>query len=92
MIIRILGEGQYDVDDRHLDELNDLDNRLHAAVQAEDVAAFGGSLAQLLEAVRRLGAPLPDDVLTVSELVIPAGDADLAQVRALLRNDGLIPG
>jgi hypothetical protein len=92
MIIRILGEGQYDVDNRHLDELNVLDDQLLTAVQADDVAAYGPALGALLEAVRRLGTPLPDDVLTVSELVIPDQDADLAQVRALLADDGLIPG
>lgn len=92
MIIRILGEGQYDVDDAHLDELNTLDDRLHAAVQGGDVAAFGQELRGLLAEVRRLGTPVPDDALIPSELVVPDEDADMADVRALLRDDGLIPG
>jgi hypothetical protein len=82
MIIRILGEGQYDVADRYLDELNVVDDRLHAAVQAGDGTAFGQELRGLLAAVRRLGTPLPDDALIPSELVVPDEEADLAQVRS----------
>ena len=92
MIIRILGAGQYQVDDRHLDELNALDDRLNTAVQAGDMAAFGRELGVLVAAIRRLGTPVPDDALTPSDLVVPDEDADLAQVQALLRDDGLIPG
>ena len=92
MIIRILGAGQYQVDDRHLDELNALDDRLNTAVQAGDLAAFGAALTALVEAIRAAGTPVPDDALTPSDLVVPDQDADLAQVQALLRDDGLIPG
>jgi hypothetical protein len=92
MIIRILGEGQYDVDDHYLDELNALDDRLLTAVQAGDGAGFGQELRALLAAVRRLGRPVPNDALTPSDLVVPDEDTDLAQVRSLLRDDGLIPG
>lgn len=92
MIIRILGAGQYQVDDRHLDELNALDDRLDTAVQAGNLAAFQPELTALVAAIRRLGTPVPDDALTPSDLVVPDQDADLTQVQALLRDDGLIPG
>ncbi len=92
MIIRILGEGQYDLADRHLDALNAHDERLHTAVRAGDEAAFGRELRALLDAVRRLGTRMPDETLAPSDLVVPAEDAELAQVAALLRDDGLIPG
>jgi hypothetical protein len=42
--------------------------------------------------VRSLGAPLPDDSLEPSELILPNPDATLEEVRAMLRDDGLIPG
>jgi hypothetical protein len=92
MIIRVLGEGQYDVADDRLDELNTLDNHLLAVVEADDAATFAPMLRELLAAVRRLGTPLADGTLTASELVLPAADAEIAEVRALLGDDGLIPG
>ncbi|HTJ37046.1 MAG TPA: hypothetical protein VL738_27790 [Dactylosporangium sp.] len=92
MITRILGEGQYDVPETALTDLNVLDAAVQAAVDATDAVAFRARLGELLAAVRELGAPVPDDVLTVSDLVLPAPDSDLADVAALLGDEGLIPG
>ena len=57
MIVRILGEGQYDVSDEALDRLNELDAAVEAAVEAGDVDAFGTALAALLDGVRTVGVP-----------------------------------
>lgn len=92
MIIRILGEGQYDVADEGIDRLNALDDDLLAAVESGDGSAFESALGRLLSAVRGLGTPLAVDALVSSELVLPAADAALDEVRALLSDEGLIPG
>jgi hypothetical protein len=42
--------------------------------------------------VRSRGEPLPDDALEPSGLILPSPDATLEEVRAMLRDDGLIPG
>lgn len=92
MIIRILGDTQYDVPDERIDQLNALDDHVQAALDADDSAGFAPALRELLAAVRSLGSPLADSELTTSDLVLPAEDSELAQVRALLGDEGLIPG
>ncbi|WP_019065036.1 PspA-associated protein PspAA [Streptomyces prunicolor] len=92
MIVRIMGEGQVRLADSHLTELNKLDNILLTEVQSGDVPAFRQTLQALLAKVRELGDPLPDDSLEPSELILPAEDATLEEVRDLLSDDGLIPG
>ncbi|MFD3457515.1 hypothetical protein ACFWVC_35735 [Streptomyces sp. NPDC058691] len=92
MIVRIMGEGQVTVDESHLAELNKLDDELLAEMEHGDETAFRRTLTALLDAVRRLGTPLPDDSLEPSELILPGSDATLEEVRAMLRDDGLIPG
>jgi len=92
MIVRILGEGQRTVADGDLDGLNALDDKLIAAVESGDEDGFGQALAALLDKVRQIGSPLPDDEIVPSDLVLPSSDASLAEVRELLGNDGLIPG
>ncbi|MFD5618659.1 hypothetical protein [Streptomyces yangpuensis] len=92
MIVRIMGEGQLDVADGHLAELNTLDDELLAEMEGGDEDGFRRTLGALLEAVRRLGEPLPDDALEPSELILPAPDASLDEVREMLSDDGLIPG
>ncbi|MFJ1565194.1 PspA-associated protein PspAA [Streptomyces erythrochromogenes] len=92
MIVRIMGEGQLDVADSHFAELNKLDDELLAEMEGGDEEGFRRTLGALLEAVRRLGAPLPDDALEPSELILPGPDASLDEVREMLRDEGLIPG
>ena len=92
MIVRILGEGQWEVDDEQLTSLNGLDEQVEAAVEAGDEETFSSTLAALLDAVRKGGSVLPDDSLEDSDLILPPADATLAEVRELLNDDGLIPG
>ncbi|MEU9125017.1 hypothetical protein AB0C96_35130 [Streptomyces sp. NPDC048506] len=92
MIMRILGEGQYEIADEHLDRLNELDAPLQSAAEAGDEAAFATALSALLDEVRSLGTPVPDATITPSDLVLPDADTSLTQVRDLLLDEGLIPG
>ncbi|MCX5173872.1 hypothetical protein OG616_38460 [Streptomyces antibioticus] len=92
MIMRILGEGQYEIAEEHLNHLNELDSALQEAADAGDEAAFATALSALLDAVRSLGTPLPDERITPSDLVLPDEATSLTQVRELLSDEGLIPG
>jgi hypothetical protein len=87
-----MGEGQVRLADSHLPRLNELDDELLAAIDKGDEAAFRTTLGVLLTAVRELGEPLPDDALEPSELILPSLDASLDEVKAMLSDDGLIPG
>lgn len=91
MIVRILGEGQFDIAEESLEELNDLDEALVGAVEGDDEEAFRRDLSQLLSAIRAHGAAVPLDHLGPSDLVLPGEDATLQEVRSLLGGEGLIP-
>ena len=92
MIVRILGEGQLEVPDAELDRLNELDATLQAAVESGNEDGFREALTALVEGVRSVGTPLPDDSLSDSDFILPPADGTLDEVRALLNDDGLIPG
>lgn len=92
MIVRIMGEGQLRVDETELDELNRLDDVLGEAIESGDDESFRSALMSLLDAVRSAGTPVPDDELVHSDLVLPYADAHVDDVRAMLTEDGLIPG
>lgn len=92
MIIRILTEGQFDVPEDAIEELNVLDESLEAAIDASDEEAFTSALHDLLERVRSVGTEVAPDELVESSLLLPYSDATLAEVRDLLSGDGLIPG
>ena len=92
MILRILGEGQLEVPDESLHELNELDEALIHAVEKGDEGQFRQCLANLVGRVRSVGRPVPPDHLGPSEYIIPGDDATLNEVRDLLSEEGLIPG
>ena len=92
MIVRISGEGQFDVPEGHLDELNRLDETLAKAVAAADEEEFKTALEALLASVRTAGQELPADWIGPSDLVLPSPDATIHEVREVLGDEGLIPG
>ena len=92
MIVRILGEGQFDIGDTATPELNRLDTELETAVDRNDEAAFAAALRGLLDQVRAQGSPLPVDTLEESDLILPPQDASMDEVRKMLTDEGLIPG
>jgi hypothetical protein len=92
MIVRILLEGQYDVPEAELDTLNKLDSEIERAVGTGAEDTFRSALHQLLARVREVGTPLADESLKPSEIVLPAADASIDDVRELLGDEGLVPG
>jgi hypothetical protein len=94
VIVRILGEGQYDVSDDAFDRLNELDAAVEAAVDGGNEEAFRAALEALLEGVRTVGVAHAVDSLDESDLILPPSDATIDEVRQLLAesDEGLIPG
>jgi hypothetical protein len=92
MIVRILGEGQFELPEGSIGHLNTLDAALEAALEGSDDEVFQQALAALLANIREVGAPLEDDSLESSDVVLPFADASREDVAELLREDGLIPG
>jgi hypothetical protein len=92
MIVRILGEGQFSVPDTHLDALNVHDGTLAAALDAADEKVFRNALEAMLAEVRSAGDRLPDEELVASDVILPAPNATMDEVRAMLSEDGLVPG
>lgn len=92
MIVRILGDDQYEVPEAEVGGLNGLDDELQRAVDAEDEERFAAALAALLARVRAVGTKLPPDALKPSDVLLPQDDASLAEVAETLHEEGLIPG
>jgi hypothetical protein len=92
VIVRLLGEGQFRVDDALRDRLNELDEVVSQAVEQNDERALWQGLQALAEAVRAGGTKLADDELCPSDAVIPPEDLSLDEARDLLADDGFIPG
>jgi PspA-Associated protein len=92
VIIRIATEGQYELSDDAVADLNELDNAAVASCEASDEAGFKDVFGRLLAFVREKGTPVPDDALAASDLILPPPDVTLAEARQEFTGEGLIPG
>jgi hypothetical protein len=91
MIVRILGEGQYDLGDEATPKLTELDKELDAAVENGDEPAFKAALEASVRLIRETGKPVAADSFETAEFILPFSDSTLEEVRDLLA-DGKIPG
>jgi hypothetical protein len=93
VIVRILGEGQYRLDDDARQRVNDLDNEIVGLVQQGDEEGFHESFDRLLDLIRTEGRALADDELEESDVLVPPADTSFteAQQDESFAGEGLIP-
>ena len=89
MIVRILGEGQYEVAENDRNGIRELESALNEAVESDDDDQFAAALAAVIEEVRRVGTPLAADTFASSERVLPFSDSTLDETKALLAEPGV---
>ena len=89
--MRILGEGQFRVDDDAAAKLTALDKDLDAAVRDGTETAFSAVLHAAEALVRTSGVAVADDEFVTADYILPFSDATVDEVRKLLA-DGAIPG
>ncbi|WP_350269600.1 hypothetical protein AAFP32_13695 [Brevibacterium sp. CBA3109] len=91
MIIRIMGEGQFDIADVDQNLLQKYDNQVEDAVDVGNEEAAKNALLALHDYVVGHGKPVSDDYLGSSDVVVPFVDATLQEITELLTGEGFIP-
>ena len=91
MIVRIATEDQFEIPGDRYQELNDLDNAVVAAVDANDQEAYARTFGQLIDFIHANGTKLADDDLRESEVIVPPSDTSLEEARADFSGEGIIP-
>ncbi len=91
MIVRLMGEGQYELDKKHVDEVNKIDNNIVNIVKKGDEKVFKTEFKKLSDYVKRNGKKIPDDVIKPSEFIIPPSDLTLDEAKKIFAGDGLFP-
>jgi hypothetical protein len=91
VIVRLMGEGQYRVQDDLVERLNELDDRAQASADAEDEPGLDRTLDEMWRLVQAEGEALADDDLSASDIAIPPSDLTLEETKRLFSSEGLIP-
>ncbi|MBA3427353.1 MAG: hypothetical protein H0U07_02125 [Actinobacteria bacterium] len=91
MIVRLMGEGQFRVDDACLAKLDKLDDSAMEALGRDDEGELDARLDEMWAVVKERGTQLDDADLSPSDLIIPPSDLTLEETRELFSEQGLIP-
>ena len=91
MIVRLMGEGQWRVDDALRERLNAFDDQAVAALERDDEPELDRVLEQMWELVKSEGEELPPEDLSPSDAIVPPADLTLEETRELFQGEGLIP-
>ena len=92
MIVRILGEGQFRLDDSQIGKVNKIDNQIVEHVQKSNKAEYRRDLKKLISTVKELGEPVDPVEILPSDIIIPPEDLSLEEARKVFCEDGLIKG
>ncbi len=94
MIVRVLGHGQFRLDDGDMAAVETADDAVEAAIAAGDESAFQAALAGLIDTIQRVGDAVPDDEFVPSDIIVPDRDISLEEARSIEGEpgEGLIPG
>ena len=92
MIIRIFGEGQYELPEPALARLHELDADTDNALATGDDDRFHAAYDRLLEHIRTEGTRLTAHDLRSSDLLLPPADSSVTEAARQLDAIELIPG
>jgi hypothetical protein len=91
VIVRLMGEGQYEVANDLQERLNTIDELAGDAAENGDELELHQRLEELAGLVRTSGQRLADEDIRASDLIVPPSDLSLEEARQLFKDGGLIP-
>lgn len=91
MIVRIMGEGQFQVSSTILDELNELDNKIVDEVAKDNEERLRALLTEMISMVKREATPLDPAEIVESNVIIPPEDLSLDEAKKIFTGEGIIP-
>jgi hypothetical protein len=92
MIIRIMGQGQFEVKSSLFDDLNKIDNKIVEYVQKGNEKGYKKSLADLIGIITREGQMVDNKELVESDVIVPPADMTLEEARQVFRGTGIFEG
>jgi hypothetical protein len=90
VIVRISGEGQYELDDSGVRKLDELDTALTDALNAGDEQTFHQLLRSTIDFIRQTGTEVPHDTVVPSEVIVPPDDTTMEEAKKFFTDEGLM--
>lgn len=89
MIIRIMGEGQYQAPEFLCNELNKIDNRIVVLVSGGKAEEFRKELAKLISKIKEKGEAIDAKEILKSDIIVPPEDLSFEEAKAVFKGSGI---
>jgi len=92
-VVRIMGHGQFTVDNKTLRELSRVDSSIVQLVSSDrpDDTEFKKRLSQLTKIVEMTGKPLSPNEIIQSDIILPSVDLSIDEAKKLFKGEGVVP-
>ena len=92
-IVRIMGQGQFMIDNKILKKLNQIDNSIVQLVSNErtDNTEFKKRLTELTDIVEKNSKQLDPKEIVQSDIILPSTDLSIEEAKRLFQGEGVVP-
>jgi PspAA-like protein len=92
-IVRIMGHGQFRVNNKILKKLNEIDNSIVQLVSNDrsDDIEFRKRLTEFTDIVETNGERLDPTEIVQSDIILPSPDLSIEEAKRLFKGDGVVP-
>jgi trehalose-6-phosphatase len=92
-IVRIMGQGQFMIDNKILKKLNQIDNSIVQLVSNDrtDNTEFKKRLTELTDIVEKNSKQLDPKEIVQSDIILPSTDLSIEEAKRLFQGEGLVP-
>ena len=93
-IVRIMGQGQYKVNEETVKKINDIDNAIVQILQNADRSddqEFKTKIADLVQIIISKGQRLDDKEIVESDIIVPDSDISINEAKKVFEGEGIIP-
>jgi len=93
-IVRIMGQGQYKVNEEIVRNINDIDNAIVQILQNADKSddrEFKTKIGHLVQIITSKGQRLDDKEIVESDIIVPDSDISIDEAKKVFKGEGIIP-
>ena len=92
-IVRIMGQGQFMIDNKILKKLNQIDNSIVQLVSNDrtDNTEFKKRLTELTDIVEKNSKQLDPKEIVQSDIILPSTDLSIEEAKRLFQGEGVVP-
>jgi hypothetical protein len=93
-VVRIMGRGQFKVNEETIRDINKVDNTIVEILQNENKAddhEFKTKITNLVQTIISKGQKLDDKELVESDVIVPDSDISLEDAKKVFKGEGIIP-